>query len=99
MIPKFESIGLDREFTPEHEKSYNELSTSVAVAFPEMKGKDPVSNFVLLCAVEIKFLHGCSVPWASFKKGKHSAPAEDSSVSASPTPSGSPEIQAYKSIV
>jgi hypothetical protein len=25
-----------------------------------MKGKDLVSNFVRLCAVEIKFLHGCS---------------------------------------
>jgi hypothetical protein len=61
---------------------------------PEMKGKDLVSNFVRLCAVEIKFMHGCSVPWASQKKGKHSAPAEDGSVSASPTPPGSPEIQA-----
>ena len=82
------------EFTPEHEKSYKELSTSVAVALPEMKGKDLVSNFVRLCAVEIKFLHGCSVPWASLKRGKHSAPAEDGSVSSSPTPPGSPEIQA-----
>jgi hypothetical protein len=70
------------------------LSTSVAVALPEMKGKDLVSNFVRLCAVEIKFLHGCSVPWASLKSGKHSAPAEDGSVSASPTPPGSPAIQA-----
>jgi hypothetical protein len=59
-----------------------------------MKGKDLVSNYVRLCAVEIKFLHGCSVPWASHKKGKHSAPAEDGSVSASPTPPGSPEIKA-----
>jgi hypothetical protein len=40
-----------------------------------MKGKDLVSNFVRLCAVEIKFLHGCGVPWASLKKEKHSAPA------------------------
>jgi hypothetical protein len=31
------------------------------------------------------------VPWASLKRGKHSAPAEDA---ASPTPPGSPEIQA-----
>jgi hypothetical protein len=85
------------EFTPEHEKNYIVLSTSVAVALPEMKGKDLVSNLVCLCAqcaVEIKFLHGCSVPWASLKKEKHSAPARDGSVSASPTPPGSPEIQA-----
>ena len=34
------------------------------------------------------------MPWASLKRGKHSAPAEDGSVSASPTPPGSPEIQA-----
>jgi hypothetical protein len=73
------------EFTPEHEKNYQELSTSVAVALPEMKGNDLVSNFVRICAVEIKFLHGCSVPWASLKKEKHSAPAGDGSVSASPT--------------
>jgi hypothetical protein len=32
------------EFTPEHEKNYTELSTAVAVALPEMKGKDLVSN-------------------------------------------------------
>ncbi len=47
------------EFTTVHEKSYKELSTSVAVALPEMKGKDLVSNFFRLCVVEIKFLHGC----------------------------------------
>jgi hypothetical protein len=82
------------EFLPEHEKSYKELSTPVAVALPEMKGKDLMSNFFLLCAVEIKFLHGCSVPWASLKTEKYSAPAGDGSVSASPTPPGSPEIQA-----
>jgi hypothetical protein len=55
-------VNTSLEFTPEHEKSYKELSTSVAVALPEMKGKDLVSIFVRLCAVEIKFLHGCSVP-------------------------------------
>ncbi len=82
------------KLTPEHEKNYKELSTSVVVALPEMKGKDLVSNFVRLCAVEIKFLHGCSVPWPSMKRGKHSAPAEDGSVPASPTPPGSSEIQA-----
>jgi hypothetical protein len=64
------------------------------VALPEMKGKNLVSNFVRLCAVETKFLHCCSVPWASLKKEKHSAPAGDVSVSASPTPPGNPEIQA-----
>jgi hypothetical protein len=55
------AVNVSREFTPEHEKNYKELSTSVAAAFPEMKGKDLVSNFVHLCAVKIKFLHGCSV--------------------------------------
>jgi hypothetical protein len=88
------AVNMSLEVTPEHEKSYKELSTSVAVALPEMKVKDLVSNFVRLCAVEIRFLHRCSVPWALLKKGKHSAPAEDGSVSASPTPPGSPEIQA-----
>jgi hypothetical protein len=80
------------EFTPEHEKNCKELGTSVAVALPEMKGKDLVSNSVLLCAVEIMFLHCCSVPWASLKKEKHSAPAGDGSVSV--TPPVSPGIQA-----
>jgi hypothetical protein len=45
------AVNMSLEFTPEHE----ELSSSVAVALPEMKGKDLVSNFVRLCAVEIKF--------------------------------------------
>ena len=42
------------EFKPEHKKSYKELSAAVAVALPEMKGKDLVSNFVRLRAVEIQ---------------------------------------------
>jgi hypothetical protein len=53
------AVNMSLEFTTVHEKSYKELSTSVAVALPEMKGKDLVSNFVRLCVVEIKFLHGC----------------------------------------
>ncbi len=52
------AVNMSLEFIPEHEKSYKELSTSVAVALPEMKGKDLVSNFVRLCAVEIKFSLG-----------------------------------------
>jgi hypothetical protein len=60
-----------------------------------MKGKDLVSTAQRgICAVEIKFLYDRSVPWASLKKEKHSAPAGDGSVSASPDPPGSPEIQA-----
>jgi hypothetical protein len=99
------AVNMSLKFTPEHEKNYKELSTSAAVALSEIKGKDLVSNFVQsrssfctavaclgLCAVEIKFLHGCSVPWASLKQEKHSAPAGDSSVSA-PTPPGSPRIE------
>jgi hypothetical protein len=54
------TVNMSLEFTPEHEKSYKELSTSVAVALPEIKGKDLVSNFVRLCAVELKFLHSCT---------------------------------------
>ncbi len=46
-----------------------------------------------LCSRD-QVLYGCSVHWESLKRGKHSAPAEDGSVSASPTPPGSPENQA-----
>jgi hypothetical protein len=33
------AVNMSLEFTPDHEKSYKELSTSVAVALPEMKGQ------------------------------------------------------------
>jgi hypothetical protein len=33
-----------------------------------MKGEDLVLKFGQLCAVNIKILPGCSVPWATLKK-------------------------------
>ncbi len=81
------------EFTPEHEKSYKELSTSVAVALPEMKGKDLVPNLPASVKSRSSFCTAVALPWASLKKGKHSAPAKDSSVSSSPTPPGSPKFK------
>jgi hypothetical protein len=99
------AINMSLEFTPQHEKNYTELSTSVAVTLSDMKGRDLGSNFVRLCAVEIKLLHGWSVPWASLKKEKLSAPAGDGSVTASPTTTGrhwqprNPSISACRSIV
>jgi hypothetical protein len=42
------AVNMSLEFYPEHEKNNKEMSTAVAVALPEMKGKDLESNFVSL---------------------------------------------------
>ncbi len=88
------AIDTSLEFAPEHEKKHKELSTSVAAALPEMKGKDLVLNIVRLCTVEIKFLHSCSMPWECLKAEKRKAFCSDGSVPTSPTPPVSPRIEA-----
>ena len=69
-----EQIVLD--FKPAHVKKYKELTATVLAHFATMQGSEQVKQFVQLCAIEIKFLYGCSMSWDG----------SDQSVSASPSP-------------
>ena len=51
------------DFTPQHVKDYEELSKTVLSNFNKMDGNESVMRFVRLCAIEIKFLYGCSATW------------------------------------
>ena len=69
---------------------------SVLANLAAMQRSESVKGFVQLCAIEIKFLYGCSVPWDKLANAMN---ASDKSVSASPSPviegSAHCTVQAY----
>ena len=79
-------------FTEEHVKDYDGISAQLAtiVAKPTMPGDKLVRQFVLLCAREVKFLYGCSVPWDKLPVTEQSASADQESEPASVAASSSP---------
>ena len=58
------------DFSPQHAKDYEELSKDVLANCNKMEGNDSVIRFVRLCAIDIKYLYGCSANW----DGEESAP-------------------------
>ncbi len=50
-------------FTEEHVRAYDVMSAQVATSLAKLTGDKLVRRFVALCACEVKFLYGCSVPW------------------------------------
>jgi hypothetical protein len=79
-------------FTEEHVKDYDGISAQLAtiVAKPTMPGDKLVRQFVALCAREVKFLYGCSVPWDKLPVAEQSASADQESDPASVAASSSP---------
>ena len=79
-------------FTEEHVKDYDGISAQLAtiVAKPTMAGDKLVRQFVALCAREVKFLYGCSVPWDKLPVTEQSASADQESETASVAASSSP---------
>ena len=51
------------DFSPQHAKDYEELSKTVLDNFKKMECTDSVLRFVRLCAIDIKYLYGCSANW------------------------------------
>ena len=51
------------DFSPQHAKHYEELSKTVLDNYKKMECNDSVLRFVRLCAIDIKYLYGCSVNW------------------------------------
>jgi hypothetical protein len=73
---------------------YSIQSTAIASSMAKLTGAKLVRQFVRLCAVEVKFLFGCSVPWDKLSDdGQSAASADDdrnktdpASASSSPKP-------------
>ncbi len=50
-------------FIEAHVTAYDVMSAQVATSLAKLTGNKLVRQFVALCACEVKFLYGCSVPW------------------------------------
>ena len=76
-------VNMPLAFTEEHVKDYDGISAQLAtsVAKTTMIGDNLklVRQFVKLCACEVKFLYGCSVPWDKLPVAEQSASADQAS--------------------
>ena len=83
-------VNMSLAFTEEHVKDYEGISAQLAtsVAKTTLTGDKLVRQFVKLCACELKFLLGCSVPWDKLPVpvAEQSASADQASVPASRSP-------------
>ena len=79
-------------FTEEHVKDYEGISAQLATSVTKttLTGDKLVRQFVKLCACEVKFLYGCSVPWDKLPVTEQSASADQESEPASVAASSSP---------
>jgi hypothetical protein len=89
-------VNMSLAFTEEHVKDYEGISAQLAtsVAKTTLTGDKLVRQFVKLCACELKFLLGCSVPWDKLPVpvAEQSASADQASVPASRSPSPQPKL-------
>ena len=91
-------VNMSLAFTEEHVKDYDGISAQLAtsVAKTTLTGDKLVRQFVSLCAREVKFLYGCSVPWDKLPVAEQSASADQesdpASVAASSSPSPKPKL-------
>jgi hypothetical protein len=91
-------VNMPLAFTEEYVKSYDVISAQLATSFAKMTltGDKLVGQFVKLCACEVKFLYGCSVPWDKLPVAGQSASADQesdpASVAASRSPSPKPRL-------
>jgi len=89
-------VNMSLAFTEEHVKDYEGISAQLAtsVAKTTLTGDKLVRQFVKLCACELKFLLGCSVPWDKLPVpvAEQSASADQASVPASRSPSPNPKL-------
>ncbi len=89
-------VNMQLAFTEEHVKAYDVISAQVATSVAKMTGDKLVRQFVALCACELKFLYGCSVPWDKISVAGQSASADQesdpASVAASRSPSPKPRL-------
>ena len=91
-------VNMSLAFTEEHVKDYEGISAQLAtsVAKTTLTGDKLVRQFVKLCACEVKFLLGCSVPWDKLPVAEQSASADQASdpasVAASRSPSPKPKL-------
>ncbi len=57
------SVNMILAFTEAQVTAYDTMSAQVAASLAKLTGDKLVRLFVALCAREVKFLYGCSVPW------------------------------------
>jgi hypothetical protein len=83
-------------FTEEHVRTYDVMSAQVATSLAKLTGDKSVRQFVALCACEVKFLYGCSVPWDKIPVAGQSASGDQGSdpesITASRCPSPKPKL-------
>ncbi len=80
-------------FSEANVTDYSIQSAQVASSMANLTGKSLVKQFVSLCAREVKFLFGCSVPWdklsvdgQSDSADQESKKSDAASASSSPSP-------------
>ena len=56
-------VNMNLAFTEAHVMAYESESAQVVASLANLTGDKLVRKFVALCAIELKFLYGCSVPW------------------------------------
>lgn len=72
------------DFSPQHVTDYENLCTSVLADFRNMQGNDSVKRLVRLCAIEVKFLYGCTVSWDGSDTSVAASPSRAQPASAGP---------------
>ena len=89
-------VNMNLAFTEAHVMAYESESAQVVASLANLTGDKLVRKFVALCAIELKFLYGCSVPWDKLPVAGQSASADQgsdpASVAASRSPSPKPNV-------
>ncbi len=85
-------VNMILAFTEAQVTAYDTMCAQFATSLAKLTGDKLVRQFVALCACEVKFLYGCSVPWDKIRVAGQSASddqgSDPASVAASRSPSG-----------